>query len=173
MNKSPEHPAWSVYDELITVKANGYYIEGDLRWLKRCNLLSEVLVALATSSAVAGFWFWSLPPGQELWRIVGAVATIIAIAKPLLTLTDRIQSKTELLTDARSLEHEYFTITLLIRQADEYKDEYKQRLLKAVEYRGNFIRAYKDGIADKRRVEQCIARARADYPPESYYIPSK
>src|SRR5256885_17001213 len=71
-------------------------LESELHKLRRKNLLMEVTLAISTSSAVAGLWFWQTVLGGFLWKLLGAFAAIFSIVKPMLGLAKQIQRKEEM-----------------------------------------------------------------------------
>ena len=173
MPQNKEHPAWVLYDEIFDIRLNICYLQWEQRRLKRIHFYMEVFLAIFTSSTVAGFWFWGTLWGGYAWKIIGAIVAILAVLKPILKTADRIRKTTELLTDARAINHELNTICVLTRQSQEYKEEFKERLIKAMEYKGEFIKNYKERTANKKVVDQCDKRVRKDFPPEDFYIPEK
>ena len=173
MNNKNDHPIWDIYDEIITMNLNVYYLEWQQKILKISNFYSEFIVAITTSSAIAGFWLWQTNLGSFFWKAIGLLAAVLTILKPIINLTEKIRETTELLTSARAIHHELFTISLLVKQYDEYKEEYRQRFIKAMEYKGNFIKDYKDGNANKKMVKECFKRSVEEFPPDKFYVPKR
>jgi len=50
----------------------------------------------ATGSGVAGFAVWQLQGGKVVWAFISAVSVVLAIAKPLLRLTEQIEEYAKL-----------------------------------------------------------------------------
>ncbi len=173
MSNNNEHPAWAVYDELVTIKLNVYYLEWEQLNYRRSLLFSELFLALSASSAVASFWIWNTVFGGLIWQSIGMFATIIAITKPILNLSEKFVATTELLTEARGIEHELNTIAQLIRQNDNYDEQTKDRFMEAMRYKGNFIKNYKNGKSNHRKVEEIYNRVLKELPPERFHIPGE
>jgi hypothetical protein len=52
----------------------------------------EMLIATgATSSGVAGLSLWQRDYGQLIWGFISGISVLLAIAKPLLKLTERVE----------------------------------------------------------------------------------
>jgi hypothetical protein len=92
-----DNPVWSVYNELRTARLNVKYLQAKLRTLKNTNLGYEIVLAIATSSAVAGFSFWQEAAGKAIWAGIGVVATLLSVVKPILNLPATLRRKQELL----------------------------------------------------------------------------
>src|SRR5260370_10214406 len=112
-----DNPVWTVYDKLRTARLNVKYYSRRLQFFERLNLSMEsVLMATAPSSAVAGLWFWNTEWGTYAWQYLGAVAAIVAVAKPLLGLTKRVKDYEGILSGYRTLEYDLMEIRSLIEQ---------------------------------------------------------
>jgi len=85
-----------IHDERRTARMNCIYYEKRLKQLQRWNLAVEILIALATSSGVAGLAFWKSDPGRLIWGAVAALAAIASAVKPLLGLSKRVETTTQL-----------------------------------------------------------------------------
>lgn len=166
-----EHPAWSLYDEMFIMRFNICYLECYLRHLKTINMWMEILLGVSTSSAVAGFWLWRTAPGAYTWETIGVIAVVIAIIKPILNITEKISKNTELVTDARTINHNLNTIYLSMKQSQEYKDEHKERLIAIMRDKGNFIKENKAGNEKKKISDQCNKSLKIDFPPKDFYVP--
>ena len=174
MPNNYEHPAWAIYDELVTIKLNVYYVEWEQLVFRRSLLFSELFLALSASSAVASFWIWKTTAlGGLIWQSIAMLAAITAVTKPILNLSEKIVVTTELLTDARNIEHELNTLVQLIRQSDDYDSHHKERFMKAMEYKGNFIKNYKNGKSNRRKVDELYNRVLKEMPPERFHIPGE
>jgi hypothetical protein len=85
-----------IHDERRTARMNCIYYEKRLKQLQHWNLAVEILIALATSSGVAGLAFWKSDPGRIVWGGIAALAAIASAVKPLLGLSKRIEAAAEL-----------------------------------------------------------------------------
>jgi hypothetical protein len=85
-----------IHDERRTARMNCIYYEKRLKQLQRWNLAVEILIALATSSGVAGLAFWKTDPGRIVWGGIAALAAIASAVKPLLGLARRVEATTQL-----------------------------------------------------------------------------
>jgi hypothetical protein len=88
----PTERVYQVYDVLRTLLLNKKYYAERLSLFQKYNFVMEMLIACGTAgSGVAGFAVWQLAVGKIVWGIISAAAIVLAIAKPLLKLTDRIE----------------------------------------------------------------------------------
>jgi hypothetical protein len=86
---------YQVYDMLRTLLLNKKYYAERLSRFQKYNFAMEMLIACGAAgsagSGVAGFAVWQSAAGKIVWGLISGVAVILAIAKPLLKLTDRIE----------------------------------------------------------------------------------
>ena len=81
-----------IYDSLRKTLLNKKYYGRRLATYKAYNFSFELLIALgATGSGGAGFAVWQTSIGTTIWAAVSGLSAILAIAKPLLKLTEQIE----------------------------------------------------------------------------------
>lgn len=173
MDSDDTYPVWGLYDELRTMRLNIYYLEHQKLRYERFELFMEIVLAATTSSAIAGFWLWKTALGDEFWKTVGFIAAIISVVKPLLGLSKKAQETAALLAEARGIHHELQTITALVRQYEGYTPDLRERFVKALEYKGNYIRAYKQGSENIKLLHKCLERVNLELPADSFYVPTR
>ncbi len=122
-----QHPVWDIYDEYRTARLNVKINEYQLAIFKRYNFGIEFILALTASSSVASFWFWQSATGQIAWKFLSIITAILAVLKPMLNLSGKIQKYSEILTDFKSLEHDFHKLTILINQQQKYDIEFKDQ----------------------------------------------
>ena len=82
-----------IYDEYRTALLNKKYYSVRLAKMKRCNFVMEFLIAAgATGSGVAGLAVWKTDYGALAWATLSGASILLAIAKPLLKLADKIEN---------------------------------------------------------------------------------
>jgi hypothetical protein len=82
----------AVNDLFRTSLMNRKYYARRLTWFNRCNKTLEILVAVGSSSAVAGWGFWKLMHvGGATWGVLSGVAALLAVLKPTLQLPKEIE----------------------------------------------------------------------------------
>ena len=101
-----ESPVWGVYNELRTARLNVKYLQAKLRTLKNTNLAYEIVLAIATSSAVAGFSFWEKDTGKFIWACIGVVATLLSGRQANPQTSHTLSRKQELLTSYLILDND-------------------------------------------------------------------
>jgi hypothetical protein len=88
---------YQIYDALRTLLLNKKYYAFQLHRLRNYSFWMEITIAAgATGSGVAGFAVWQLQEGKLVWGFISGVSVILAIAKPLLRLTERIEEYAKL-----------------------------------------------------------------------------
>ncbi|MBF0320479.1 MAG: hypothetical protein HQL01_11825 [Nitrospirae bacterium] len=62
-NDRENNPVWDVYDEYRTARLNVLGNEMQLKWLEKKNKWMEIIIAVSTSSTVAGLWIFDSTVG--------------------------------------------------------------------------------------------------------------
>lgn len=172
MSRDPEHPVWDVYDQLRTSRLNVKYYSCRVAALQRQNFWVEIiLAATASGSAVAGLTLWNTPGGRPIWQMLLVGAAVLAVAKPLLQFTDRIQRLEELVGSYRLLEHELRKIEIAVRQRKQYDAELQERFASTLD-KMNDIYSKKGEYKqyDKLRT-RCEAEVAQELPSRRFFIP--
>ena len=165
------HPVWDIYDEYRTARLNVKINEYHLANYKKWNFLIEFLLALTASSSVAGFWFWQSVTGQTVWKYLLVLTAILAVLKPMLNLSGKIQKFSEILTDFKSLEHDFHKLTILINQQQRYDPEFKEQFYYLL-YQKRFInQKTNEGTIRKSKKREFEDQVINELPANSFYIP--
>jgi hypothetical protein len=108
-----------IYDEYRVMLLNKKYYAARLTKTKRYNFVMEFLIAVgATGSGVAGLAVWKTDYGAGVWAGLSTASILLAIAKPLLKLTDRIENYGKLYGEyARAFQN----LEMLVRDLQVYK----------------------------------------------------
>lgn len=123
-----DESVWDVYDQFRTARLSCKYYSARLAHYERVNFWIElVLAATASGSAIAALAFWYTASGRIIWTALTVLSAILAVAKPLLKLTERIQKLDELATGYSLLDHDYKKLEVKIRQARAFTPELRQR----------------------------------------------
>ncbi len=73
-----------------------YYAEQLSRYQRYSFIMEGLIACGATGSGVAGLAVWKLQTGSILWGVISAMSVVLAIAKPLLKLTEQIEAYAKL-----------------------------------------------------------------------------
>lgn len=88
---------YQIYDALRTILLNKKYYATRVSRLRRYNFWMEMTIAAgAAGSGVAGYAVWQFQEGKIVWAVISAASSLLAIAKPLLRLTERIEEYAKL-----------------------------------------------------------------------------
>ncbi len=166
------HPVWDVYDQLRTVRLNEKYYGVRLQKYERVNYWSEIIVAFtSSSSAIAGFAFWSTETGAEMWKALLVISALIATSKPLLNLTKKIKAYEEVLSGYRLLCHDLKDLKIDINQSQSYSAEHQLKFKKIIE-KQRVLSSKSPERTEKTRVKKaCQNEVSLEYPTDLFYIP--
>jgi hypothetical protein len=169
---SESHPIWDVYDQLRTVRLNEKYYGVRLQKYERINFWSEIIVALASSSsAIAGFAFWSTTTGSEVWKGLLVVSALIATLKPLINLTKKIKAYEELLSGYCLIYHDLKDLKIDINQTQSYTAVHQATFKKIIE-KQRVLADKSPERTEKIKVKNaCQNEVLLEFPINSLYIP--
>jgi hypothetical protein len=167
------NPVWTVYNELRTARLNVKYLQRKLRTLKRVNLSYEIIMAVATSSTVAGFSFWQEGAGKAIWPGVGVVAALLSVVKPILKLPDTLQRKQELLASYMILDHDLNTIRVEIEFQKKYDEPLKGQFTRALQRKAELVQKDTGSTVSERLRRRCYSEVLRELPSKSFFVPPK
>ena len=170
IGKSVKHPVWDVYGQYRTARFNAHYYEKRLTILKRWNFTIELFIALSVPT-IAGLWVWSTTIGSISWQLLTAVAAILAIVKPLLGLTNKIQGNSEVLTKWRVLDGEFQKLTMSISQYRRYDETMRDQFLKLLETKTTIKEPHEEPRS--RLSQNCFEQVTKELPSEDFFIPEE
>jgi hypothetical protein len=141
--------------------------------LERWNIALEfILAAAASGSAIAGLAFWSDPTGKVAWQIFSILAALIAVAKPLLKLPDKIRAHEAMVRGYRVLEHDLAQIQGDVQVRNAYDNELRKRFDSAMER----LRSLKASDPEKREIRKllrrCCEEVERELPARNFFLPT-
>lgn len=166
-----QHPVWDIYDEYRTARLNVKINEYKLANYKNWNFLIEFILALTASSSVASFWFWQNEIGQTVWKYLFVVTAILAVLKPMLNLSGNIQKFSEILTDFKSLEHDFHKLAILINQQQRYDPEFKDQFYYLLDQKRFINQKNSEETIRKSKKREFEDQVISELPANIFYIP--
>lgn len=172
MTRDITHPVWDVYDLYRTARLNIKYLACKLSNLKNLNFWMEFVLAVTASSAVVTFAIWKTSAGSLLWQVLSFASAILAVAKPLLSLTEKIRKMEEVLTAFRILEHDLKLLEISIRQRKAYDKELSDKFISAFERMKGLIEKYSENKENRKLKRKCQAEVLRELPASNFFIPN-
>lgn len=172
-DRDTRHPVWTLYDAQRDARLNVKYYCIRVVTFERWNLALEfILAAAASGSAIAGLAFWSNSSGKAAWQAFSILAAVIAVAKPLLKLPDRIRAHEAMVRGYRVLEHDLAQIERDVQVRDAYDNELRTRFESAMER----LRSLKATDPEKREiprlVRRCCEEVERELPARNFFLPT-
>jgi hypothetical protein len=171
MSRDITHPVWDVYDLYRTARLNIKYFACKLTDLKTLNFWMEFILAITASSAVVTFAIWKTPAGSMLWQTLSFASAILAVAKPLLNLTEKITKVEEVLTAFRILEHDLKLLEISIRQRRAYDKDLPEKFISAFERMKGLIEKYSENKENKKRKTRLQGEVLKELPASNFFVP--
>ena len=172
MKDLSHHPVWDIYDEFRTARLNVKYYAALLRKYQQLNFWLELTLAIsAPTSAVAGLWFWQTEVGTVIWHIFGAIAAVVAVAKPLLGISDKLARLEAILGGYKSLDYDFHYLTIRIKQEQKYDEAMQQDFYDLLRKEGELIKMSKIEADNKKLSNICQQEVLDELPVDSFFIP--
>jgi hypothetical protein len=91
---------YEAYDKSLVSER---YYASRLTFYRQINKVYEIVLAIGTSAAIAGWAVFQENPGKTFWAIFSGIVTILVILKPILQIPQDIEYFTNLHTGYRAL----------------------------------------------------------------------
>ena len=174
MGNNRNHPVWEVYDLHRTCRLNVKYWSAKLVILRRNNFFLEyLLMATAPSSAIAGLVFWNTTYGKTVWSILICVTAFIAVAKPLLKFSDKLEKLQKVVTLYKSVEFQIEALENDIQREDEYSTTIVNTYKNLANQVGEISKDEPIESVDQDLRESCYKEVNEELPFTNFYEPSK
>lgn len=166
------HPVWDVYDLYRDARLSVLYYSEKLNRYKGLNSFIEIVLAITTSSsAVAVLWLWNTPLGQDIWKYALVVSAVLAVIKPVIKLTEKVQQYEEVLTGYRGLENDLKIIVVQINQSKKYGTLHRTKLLEALTRQGELLKKSPEAKPEKKLRDKCQLQVTKELPAEHFFVP--
>lgn len=166
------HPVWDVYDTYREARLWVIYYSERLNWYKGLNFYIEIVLAITTSSsAVAILWFWNTPLGQEVWKYIVVVSALLAVIKPIIKITEKVQRYEEVLTGYKGLENDLKMIVVQIKQSNKYGTIHRTKLLEVMTRQGELLQRSPEAKPEERLHNKCKLQVTKELPAEHFFVP--
>jgi hypothetical protein len=166
------HPVWEVYDLHRLARLRNKYYCAMLARAKRYNMGLEVFLATTVSgSAVGTLAFWSSPTGKSWWQALAALSAILAVAKPFLRLTDRIQEAEEMVTGYRLIEQRVSRLESSISNERSYSAPLRQRFVAIMDDLDALVLKQPKDKDAASWIKKFSAEVNRELPSNNFFIP--
>ena len=170
-NSMENHPIWDLYGEFRTARLNVKYHAALLRRYQLINFWVELILALSASSSVASLWFWKTATGSIISKILGIITALLAVAKPLLKITEKLGEIEKTLQGYKALEHDFQHLVIAVRQDQTYDKKHQKRLHELLENKGKIIKSSRVTTSSKRLQLVCEHEVLQELHVDSFYLP--
>ena len=116
-----------IWDSRLTAERNYQYYAEYANLYQRWDRGAKIFVAIASSTAVAGWTVWSTPGLSWIWPGSSALAALVALAQSILDPTKSIKTASQLTSGWFSIHRKYDLLwagvrTLNVSEADAFKE---------------------------------------------------
>ncbi len=168
---SENHPIWDVHDMHRTARLNIKYYCRKLNYIDNWDKSIDIASAITTPAAVAGLTFWQEGYGKLIWAIIGALTSMLSIAKLFLKLSDKIRKMEEIIGDYRRIEHDLYLINVEAKEKNVYDDALKHRFKNVLEDLKKVKEKLPQDALDKKLRDKCNEEVIQELPASHYFVP--
>jgi hypothetical protein len=167
-----DHPVWQVYDEFRSSRLTAYCLRESIARWKFINGCFESVVAVGSATSVAGLSFLKTGAGADIWTVIGALAILLKVTKPVFGFRARIERTQKLASQFEDKADELNALKLRIQTQQDY-DETCQRefLLLISRWNGKIHDKEGDLHAAVAFKSKCQKRVEAEFPGKLFYVP--
>lgn len=137
---------------------------------QRVNLVMDIVVAIGTSGAVAAWNIWQHGQATLVWKTLAAIATLVAIAKPFLNLSKKIERYSELVTGWAATFYDIRHLTVRIRTSNVI-DQNTWAEFETAQQRVKELGIKDDPSVNRQLQRQCFDEIKQRLPSESLWWP--
>lgn len=164
--------ARSVNNEYRTAAMNRRYYACRLQKAQSLNTGLEIAVAVSSSGSIAAWSAWQTGPGVVAWKLLAAIAAIVAVAKPLLRLSKDVERFSELTVGYGALYFDMRQIVEDLRISGVMSDEIWSRYC-AVRQRLKDLGIKDDLVPRKRLHRRCYDEINREIATETLWWPAE
>ena len=157
-----------LYNEYRTALYNAAYYGKRLKKTKRLNFTIEAILALAAPGFI-GTWLFL----DDLFipKILGLVASIVAVIKPLSSISDNLQRYTRLYTTYNEIAAELEQLVEKVRVEQDFSPETSIRFGIQVKRMGS-LAAFDDPEMSPEEEEVCYKKVNEQIPADTLWLPT-
>jgi hypothetical protein len=161
-----------VYVHYRTARLNVKYYGRLLKRLQLYNLLMELAIAIGTSGTIASLAIWKRDAGELAITIVAAVATLLAVSKPVLNLARKIERASKLWTEYNNAFNSLRRVVADIKVHRDVRPEMRE-LFDVVIERLDQLSTEDDPSPDPKVVRKLEDEVREEIPESELWTPQQ
>lgn len=165
---------WEVYDLWRTSKLNvKYYSSLQVCYTRLLSTFDLVIAATAPSGTIAALWFWDTQLGSIIWKVLIIIASVVALIKPTLNLTEKIKKTDTVLSGYKMMCHDLDTLIIQIKHSREYDESKINTFNDIYKRKGVLISQDPEINANRRKVKLFTDNVNKELQNYDYYIPEE
>lgn len=160
-----------IYTLLCRSGLNRDYYGIALARVQVVNTWLEIVVAAGTAgSGLSALTIWNTEYGKIIWATLTVVATLLAVAKPVLQINKRVERLTRLYAGHSDNYSNLLILASRIKRKGQLTEE-MQNAFEAAEARYLELSKEDDPHPNLRLLRTCQERVALRHPPESFWYP--
>lgn len=166
------HPVWQVYDEFRSSRLTAYCLRESVGRWKLINGIFEAIVVVGTASSIGGLSFLKTGVGADIWTVVGVLAILLKVLKPVFGIHATIERREKLATQFEERGDELRVLEQRINTRQAYNQTSKREFFAIVNrWKGKIHDQNGDLHASAAFKKKCQARVELEFPGNRFYVP--
>jgi hypothetical protein len=161
----------SLYDDMRTALLNRKYYGCRLVVVKRRVLRLDVVVAIGSSSTVAGWAIWKGEIGSWWWGLIAGLAAVVAVVRPILQLGSEVERCSRLFTNFGDVYFDLKRIAEDSRGAGRFGENEVLRYTRSVE-RMKALSTDDDPDPDRALLTRLYVEVDKEHPASTLWMPA-
>jgi len=159
-----------IYDRMRTACLNKNYYGHKLHRCTQIDLWWNIIIIIGTSTTVGAWSVWKVPGGLNLWTMITGLTTVLALIRPVVRLSSRIEKLAKLHDGYARLYYDLRSLVDDIKSDQGLTSALWERFRHA-EARYNDL-AVKDDLKPSRRLQsRCEDQVREQFPVDFFWNP--
>jgi hypothetical protein len=158
-----------LYDMYRTALLNRKYYGHRLVKCRAIARWTDIGLALAAASTVGAWAVWQTPLGQSAWQLIGALAVVLAVAKPFLNLPADTERYSRLFTSHGSIYSSLGRIVSDVERLHAFGPSAKLSYAAALE-RFDEVCKEDDPAPSRRLLKRCFDEVKKELPPSRFWV---
>lgn len=160
-----------VYNLYRTALLNCKYYADRLVTLQKWNTIFEIALVIGTSGTIGTWAIWKSDFGGYVWPIIGGIAAVLAITKPVVQLSRRIEQYSKLWANYSGL---FYDLDLLVSEISATRtltpETLKSFSAAQERYKGLALREEDPRPVEKLR-RKYYEEVNREIPPDRLWVP--
>ena len=165
------YPGNPGYNTFRTAAMNQKYYRYVIERTQKTNLGLEIIIALgATVTGVSGWALWETDAGLILWPIIASVSALIAVIKPMLNFSKKIEKYSKMYAGYADIYYKIRTLKEFIESRQAITEE-DYNTYNEIPNLFKELAILEEELLNIKLLTKCQEKVNRENPPDSFWMP--